>query len=47
MLAGLALFLSLFIMAPVLSQVNDEGVQPYLNGDKTAGRGVRGRAWSR
>jgi flagellar biosynthetic protein FliP len=36
-LAGLALFLSLFIMAPVLSQVNDAGVQPYLNGDKQAG----------
>ena len=35
-LAGLALFLSLFIMAPVLSQVNDAGVQPYLNGDKPA-----------
>nr|MDQ4006801.1 flagellar type III secretion system pore protein FliP [Actinomycetota bacterium] len=33
-LAGLALFLSLFIMAPVLSQMNDEGVQPFLNGDK-------------
>jgi flagellar biosynthesis protein FliP len=36
-LAGLALFLSLFIMAPVLSAVNDAGVQPYLNGDKKAG----------
>ncbi len=36
-LAGLALFLSLFIMAPVLSQINDAGVQPYLNGDKQAG----------
>ncbi len=36
-LAGLALFLSLFIMAPVLGQVNDAGVQPYLNGDKSAG----------
>ena len=35
-LAGLALFLSLFVMAPVLSQINDEGVQPYLNGDKNA-----------
>ncbi len=35
-LAGLALFLSLFIMAPVLSQVNEEGVQPYMNGDKPA-----------
>lgn len=35
-LAGLALFLSLFIMAPVLGQMNDAGVQPYLNGNKTA-----------
>jgi flagellar biosynthetic protein FliP len=35
-LAGLALFLSLFVMSPVLSQINDEGVQPYLNGDKNA-----------
>ncbi|TQK69550.1 flagellar type III secretion system pore protein FliP [Nocardioides sp. SLBN-35] len=34
-LAGLALFLSLFIMSPVLSQVNSDGVQPYLDGDKT------------
>ncbi|MBC2932341.1 flagellar type III secretion system pore protein FliP [Nocardioides sp. zg-1228] len=35
-LAGLALFLSLFIMAPVLGQMNDTGLQPYLDGDKTA-----------
>ncbi len=35
-LAGLALFLSLFIMAPVLSEMNDTGIQPYLDGDKTA-----------
>ncbi|WP_370288735.1 flagellar type III secretion system pore protein FliP [Nocardioides sp.] len=35
-LAGLALFLSLFIMGPVLSQVNDAGIQPYLKGDKTS-----------
>jgi flagellar biosynthetic protein FliP len=34
-LAGLALFLSLFIMAPVLSQMNDDGLQPYLDGTKT------------
>jgi len=34
-LAGLALFLSLFVMAPVLSQVNSQGVQPYLKGEKT------------
>jgi flagellar biosynthesis protein FliP len=40
-LAGLALFLSLFIMSPVLSQMNDEGVQPYLNGDKS-----QSQAWN-
>jgi flagellar biosynthesis protein FliP len=34
-LAGLALFLSLFIMGPVLSEMNDVGLQPYLDGDKT------------
>lgn len=34
-LAGLALFLSLFIMAPVLSDMNDEGLQPYLDGSKS------------
>jgi flagellar biosynthetic protein FliP len=31
-LAGLALFLSLFIMAPVLGDINAHAVQPYLNG---------------
>jgi flagellar biosynthetic protein FliP len=31
-LAGLALFLSLFIMSPVLTAVNELGVQPYLDG---------------
>jgi flagellar biosynthetic protein FliP len=31
-LAGLALFLSLFIMAPVLTEINDLAVQPYLDG---------------
>jgi flagellar biosynthetic protein FliP len=34
-LAGLALFISLFIMSPTLSAMNAEGVQPYLKGDKT------------
>jgi flagellar biosynthetic protein FliP len=34
-LAGLALFLSLFIMAPVLGDINEQAVQPYLNGDTT------------
>jgi flagellar biosynthesis protein FliP len=34
-LAGLALFLSLFIMGPVLNDMNHQGVQPYLNGTKS------------
>jgi flagellar biosynthetic protein FliP len=34
-LVGLALFLTTFVMGPVLAQVNDDGVQPYLKGDKT------------
>jgi flagellar biosynthetic protein FliP len=34
-LAGLALFLSLFVMGPVLSQVNHDGIQPYLDGTKS------------
>jgi len=34
-LAGLALFLSLFVMSPVLSQINHDGLQPYLHGTKT------------
>jgi flagellar biosynthetic protein FliP len=34
-LAGLALFLSMFIMGPVLSDMNHDGVQPYLHGEKT------------
>jgi flagellar biosynthetic protein FliP len=39
-LAGLALFLSLFVMSPVLSEVNDSGVQPYLAGEKTFSEAV-------
>jgi flagellar biosynthetic protein FliP len=34
-LAGLALFLSLFIMGPVLGQMNEVGLQPYLDGTKS------------
>ncbi|HET7387489.1 MAG TPA: flagellar type III secretion system pore protein FliP [Nocardioidaceae bacterium] len=34
-LAGLALFLSLFIMSPVLGQMNHDGLQPYLHGTKS------------
>jgi flagellar biosynthesis protein FliP len=32
-IAGIALFLTLFVMGPVISQVNDQGVQPYLRGE--------------
>lgn len=32
-LTGLALFLTFFVMAPVLTQVNDDAVQPLLNGE--------------
>jgi len=31
-LVGLALFLSLFVMTPTLTVLNDEAVQPFLNG---------------
>jgi flagellar biosynthetic protein FliP len=34
-LAGLALFLSLFIMAPTAAAVNEQGIQPFLSGEKT------------
>jgi flagellar biosynthesis protein FliP len=34
-LAGLALFLTLFVMSPVLTQVNHDGIQPYLKGQMT------------
>lgn len=31
-LAGLALFLTMFVMGPVLSDINKDAVQPYLDG---------------
>jgi flagellar biosynthetic protein FliP len=31
-LTGLALFLTLFVMSPVLTEVNDAALQPYLDG---------------
>ena len=34
-LTGLALFLTLFVMAPTLSEMNEVGLQPLLNGDKS------------
>jgi flagellar biosynthetic protein FliP len=39
-LAGLALFLSLFVMGPVISRVYDNGIAPYLDGTKD-----RAAAW--
>jgi len=35
-LLGLALFLTLFIMTPVLEQVNDKAIQPYLQEEVSA-----------
>jgi len=32
-LVGLAMFLTFFVMAPVLTQINDDAVQPYLDGE--------------
>src|SRR3954447_9915222 len=40
-LAGLSLFLSMFVMSPVLTKVNRLGIQPYLHGTKT-----RSVAWT-
>ncbi|MGH8959601.1 MAG: flagellar type III secretion system pore protein FliP [Jatrophihabitantaceae bacterium] len=40
-LAGLSLFLSLFVMGPVLTKVNKLGIQPYLHGTKS-----RSVAWA-
>jgi flagellar biosynthetic protein FliP len=31
-LIGLALFLTAFVMAPAIKQINDNAVQPYMNG---------------
>ncbi|MDQ2068464.1 flagellar type III secretion system pore protein FliP [Natronospira bacteriovora] len=35
-LIGLALFLTFFVMAPVLDQAYDDGVRPYLDGEMVA-----------
>jgi flagellar biosynthetic protein FliP len=34
---GLALFLSLFMMSPTLKELNDEALQPFLNGELEQG----------
>lgn len=39
-LVSLALFLSIFIMAPTLNQINREALTPFLNGDLTVERAL-------
>jgi flagellar biosynthesis protein FliP len=34
---GLAMFLSLFVMAPTFTEMNEEGLQPYLEGELDQG----------
>jgi flagellar biosynthetic protein FliP len=34
-LVGLSLFLTIFVMGPVLTQINDDALQPYLDGKMT------------
>jgi flagellar biosynthesis protein FliP len=41
-LISLALFLTLFTMAPVIERVNTEGVQPYLDGKLQTGDALSG-----
>ncbi len=42
-LAGLALFLTLFVMGPVFDEINDVAVQPYLDGTIDGLAGLRRR----
>jgi flagellar biosynthetic protein FliP len=43
-LVGLALFLSLFVMAPTIESLNEEALQPYLDGTIDQGEAIeRGR----
>ena len=35
-IVGIALFLSFFIMSPVLDEINDKALQPYMNDEITA-----------
>jgi flagellar biosynthetic protein FliP len=34
-ITGIALFLTMFVMGPVLSEINHDALQPYLNGQMT------------
>ncbi|MGY1772936.1 flagellar type III secretion system pore protein FliP [Blastococcus sp. SYSU D00813] len=37
-LTGIALFLTLFVMGPVFSDINEQAVQPYLDGQMSVGQ---------
>ena len=40
LLAGLALFLTFFVMQPVLDQANNEGLQPYMRDEITQSKAI-------
>ena len=40
-LVGLAMFLTFFVMSPVLTQVNDTALQPYMKGDITQSQALK------
>ena len=42
-LAGIALFIALFVMTPVLNQVDHDALQPYLHGRISGGPGHKDR----
>ncbi|MDH5762454.1 MAG: flagellar type III secretion system pore protein FliP [Nitrospinota bacterium] len=39
-LIGLALFLTFFVMSPVLTEINEKALQPYLNEEITQGKAL-------
>jgi flagellar biosynthetic protein FliP len=39
-LIGLALFLTFFVMSPVITEINDKALQPYLNEEITQGKAL-------
>ena len=39
-LIGLALFLTFFVMTPVLTEINNKALQPYLNEEITQGKAL-------
>ncbi len=43
-LAGLAAFLTLFVMAPTFSKINDTAIQPAMHGEMTQGEAIK-KGW--